>query len=176
MRVARTALLTAVLGSVLIFAAGLYGAGMPAGGSIHVFATPGATGTILITGAIGDFGKTLTINKSGKAQASGAYFKASLKMGTFEINAVAFNAKLARLSPPINKTTCSAEGAGTGSVTLLDGTGLYRGISGTINVTATFAAIAPRYTSGKKQGQCILNSQPVDQYAWITGSGTIKFS
>ncbi len=145
---------------------------------MQVFANPGPTGTILLTGAIGDFGKTVDVNKSGKVQASGTYVKVTLKKGTFEINAAALNAKLAKLNPPVNKATCSAEGSGTGQVSLFNGTGLYQGLSGTLNVTATFAVIAPRFTSGKHKGQCNLSNsaQPLDQYAWITGAGTVKFS
>ena len=104
--------------------------------------------------------------------------KVRLKHGTFEINAVALNAKLAKLQPMIDKATCSAEGAGIGSVSLFNGTGLYQGLSGTLNVTATFAFIGPTFKSGRHKGQCNLgnSAQPLDQYAWITGSGTVKFS
>ena len=178
MRVARPVLVVAMLGSVLLLATVAFGASTPPGGSVHVFATPGPTGTILLTGAIGDYGKTLDIDANGKVDPKGPYVKVNLKQGTFEINAVALNIRLAKLNPPVNKTTCSAEGSGTGSVTLLDGTGLYKGISGTLNVTVTFAAIAPRLTSGKNKGQCNLSNsaQPVDQDGWITGTGTVKFS
>jgi hypothetical protein len=168
----------AVLGTALFGAAAAYGAGMPAGGSVHVFATPGPTGTILITGAIGDYGKTLDINASGKAVANGRYVKVTLKQGTFVINAVAFNVKLAKLNPGVDKATCSAEGSGTGPVSLIDGTGLYKGISATLSATATFAFIAPRFTSGKDKGQCNLSNsaQPLDQYSSIDATGTVHFS
>jgi hypothetical protein len=178
MRGLKAVLCAAMLGGVLFGANAALGAGMEPGGSVHVFATPGPTGTILLTGAIGDYGKTLNINANGKVDANGHYVKVNLKHGTFEINAVALNVKLAKVNPSINKTTCSGEGSGTGSVTLLDGTGLYKGLSGTLNVTASFAVIAPRFTSGKSKGQCNLSNsaQPVDQYSWITGSGTVKFT
>src|ERR1039457_2695430 len=47
----------------------------PAGGCVKIFAAPsnGAGGTILITGAIGDYGKALTIDKNGKTDSNGDY-------------------------------------------------------------------------------------------------------
>jgi hypothetical protein len=167
----------AVLGCLLFEANAALAATMQTDGPEHVFATPGPTGTILLTGAIGDYGKTVDINAGGKVEPNGHYVKVNLKHGTFVINAVALNAKLGNLNPSINKTTCSAEASGTGSVTLLDGTGLYKGLTGALNVTATFAFISPRFATGKNKGQCDLSNsaQPVDQYSWITGSGTVKF-
>lgn len=167
-----------IVGSMLLIATAAFGASMPMGGSVYVYAVPGPTGTILLTGAIGDYGKTVNVNASGKVDPQGRYVKVTAKHGTFEINAVALNVKLGNLQPTINKTTCSAEGAGTGSVSLLDGTGRYQGLSGTLNVTATFAFIGPTFMSGKHKGQCNLSNsaQPLDQYSWITGSGTVKFS
>lgn len=182
MRVARTALGAAVLGGVLIFVSGAFGAGMPAGGSVHLFATPEDNSAlhtkVLFTGAIGDHGQALTINKNGTANANGNYVKVTLAHGTFEINSTTLNAKFARAIPAVDKATCSAQFTGTGPVSLLDGTGLYTGITGTLNITETFAIIAPRFTSGKNKGQCNLgnSAQPIAQYSSITGTGTVKFS
>jgi hypothetical protein len=177
MRLVKAAVSAAALGTVLIGGAAALAAGRPAGGSVHVFATPGPKGTIVLTGAIGDYGKTVNIDKSGKVDPNGVYVKVNLTKGTFEINAAVLNAKLAKLQPTIDQATCSAQASGSDSVSLLDGGGLYNGISGTLNVTATFAFIAPRFTSGKKKGQCNLSNsaQPLDQYSSITGAGTVKF-
>ncbi len=178
MRVVKAALAAAMLGTVLISGAAALGAGMPAGGSVHVFATPGPTGTIVLTGAIGDYGKTVNIDKSGKVDPNGVYVKVDLEKGTFEINAAALNAKLAKLAPAIDAATCSGEASGRDSVSLLDGGGLYKGMSGTLDVTATFAFIGPRFTSGKKKGQCNLSNsaQPLHQYSSIAGAGIVKFN
>jgi hypothetical protein len=80
-RVAKTALGVAILGSLLFSGAAAVRATAPAGGPIRIFATPanGGTGTIVITGAIGDSGKTLSINKNGKANPNGDYVKITLK-------------------------------------------------------------------------------------------------
>ena len=59
----------------------------PAGGSVKIFATPGngPGGTILITGAIGDYGKTLTIDKNGKTDSNGDYVKITLHLSLIHI-------------------------------------------------------------------------------------------
>ncbi len=177
MRGAKAALGAAVLGTALVSATAASGSHALAGGPVEVFATPGTTGTILITGAIGDYGKTVDVNASGKVQGNGRYVKVTLKQGTFVIDAVAFNVKIGKLKPSFNTATCSAEGSGTAPISLGDGTGLYKGISATLSATATFAFIGPRYTSGKHKGQCneSNSAQVLDQYASIHAAGTVKF-
>jgi hypothetical protein len=54
----------------------------PAGGSVKIFVTPSATGNgggaVVITGAIGDYGKTTgKMDKNGKANKNGNYGKSS---------------------------------------------------------------------------------------------------
>jgi hypothetical protein len=55
---------------------------------------------------------------------------------------------------------------------LLNGTGLYAGISGSVQLTVTFAGIAPRKTSGA----CDFNIKPHRSYTSLTGIGKVKFS
>jgi hypothetical protein len=149
----------------------------PAGGSVRIFVTPnnGAAATILITGAIGDFGKTLTIDKNGKTDSNGNYVKITLQKGTFELNSTTLNAKANSSQPTFYKATCSAQLSATGPVTLFDGAGLYRGITGTLNITETYAFIVPLSASGKNKGQCNPSAQPISQYSSITGAGTVSF-
>ena len=154
---------------------------MPAGGAIKVWvASPGATvSRIVFTGAIGDYGTATSINKDGKADKNGDYVKIALKDGRFEVNAVALNKKTNNAPPTsLNKTTCSAYFSGSGPVTLFNGSGAYKGISGTIKITEVFAFVGPRYTAGAKKGQCNLSNsaQPVAVYSTLTGSGTVKYS
>jgi hypothetical protein len=179
-RIVKAMLGVAMLGSLLFVGSAAFAASTPAGGAVKVFARPGmgAGGTIVITGAIGDYGKTLSIDKNGKTDPNGKYVKITLKQGSFEGNSTALNAKTRHLAPAINKTTCSASLSGTGPVSLFNGAGLYKGISGTVRITETFAFIAPRFTSGKHKGQCnFSNNAPVlSQYSSITGSGNVKFS
>lgn len=181
MRLLTAAFGAAMMGSALIFATAASGTGMPAGGSVKLFAIPEDNSslhtTVLFTGAIGDHGQALTINKNGTPDANGNYVKVTLKHGTFEINATALNAKANRTQPVGNSTTCSAALSVTGPVSLFDGTGLYTGITGTLNITETFAFILPRFTSGTRNGKCneSNSAQPVAQYSSITGNGAVKF-
>lgn len=153
--------------------------GNPAGGTVKIFATPanGAGGTILIIGAIGDHGKTLSIDKNGKTDSNGDYVKITLQKGTFEINSTALNAKANKAQPAFYKATCSAQFSVTGRVTLFNGTGLYKGLAGTVNITETYAFVLPLLKSGKNKGQCDLsnNAQPLSSYSSITGTGRVSF-
>lgn len=167
--------------SLLIPATVAFGASAPAGGKLSVFVTPlspnSAKGTIVVTGAIGDYGKTLNVNQSGKADANGAFVKITLQQGSFVVNSTQLNAKLNHLKPTVNTATCSVSATGTGPVTLADGAGLYAGISGTLQITVKFAFVGPRLSTGPHKGQCneSNNAPSLAQYQSITGSGTVSF-
>jgi hypothetical protein len=153
----------------------------PAGGRIAIWTTPsnGPTSKIVITGAIGDYGTATTIDKNGKPDNNGDYVKIALKQGSFEVNSVVLNKKTDNAAPTMtNMATCSAEFGGSGPVTLFDGKGGYAGISGTLRITETFAAVGGRYASGAKKGQCNLsnNSEPLAFWGSITGAGQVKFA
>jgi hypothetical protein len=155
----------------------------PAGGSVRLFVTPSATGNgggaVVVTGAIGDYGKTTgKMDKNGKANKNGNYGKLVLQQGTIEVDLTTFDTKTNNAQPDINNTTCSAALAVTAPVTLFNGTGLYEGITGTVHLTETYAVILPRYTSGKNKGQCNYsnNAQPLAQWGSIAGTGRVSFS
>jgi len=147
------------------------------GGLIKIFSDQsndtnnGATGPIVITGAIGDYGTATTINKDGTVNSSGNYVKIVLKKGTFEINSIAFNKATNSAQPTSNAANCSNVVIATGPVTLFDGTGAYAGIGGTLTITLNVAYIAPKTANGK----CNENTQPADFFATITGSGVVSF-
>jgi hypothetical protein len=179
MRIKKAVLGVAVLGALLLGATAAFGAtahSSPAGGAIKVFATPGngVTGKIVITGAIGDFGTTTNVTKSGKPNANGGYVKIKLQKGGFMVNSVALNKKLNSVKPSTNTTTCSFSASGTAPVTLSQGTGQYAGISGKVKITVSFAFLAPRTASG----QCNMknNAKPLAQYQSIQGTGHVSFS
>ncbi len=184
MRVAKTALSAAVLGSLVLCGTPALASAAPSapvGGPVRVFVEPGGGngGKIFIAGAIGDYGTTLNINKNGTPDPNGNYGKVTLRKGTFEVNKTALNTKMGNAQPVVNNlATCSAVVSGTAPVTLLDGTGLYAGISGTVDVSITEAFILPFYATGKHKGQCneSNSSQPVATYESVTGSGTVSFS
>ena len=134
----------------------------------------------MVTGAIGDYGKTTPeTDKNGTTNPKGNYGKFVLQKGTIEANLTAFNAKEQSLGSqsPINPATCSMKASATAPVMLFNGTGLYQGITGTVNLSVTFAVVLARYTSGKNKGKCneSNNANPVAQWGSITGSGSVSF-
>ena len=148
-------------------------------GKIRIFAdasSDGPVSKILITGAIGDYGTATSIDKNGKVDQNGNYVKIALKKGTFEIDSTALNAKLNKAPGVFNKTTCSFAFTGSGGVTFFNGTGLYKGISGTAEITLSFGGIGPRLTTGAHKGECnpSHNAKPLSQYGAIIGTGTVK--
>jgi hypothetical protein len=179
MGIKKAVLGVAVLGALLLGTTAAFGAtahSAPAGGAIKVFATPGngATGKIVVTGAIGDFGTTTNVTKSGKPSSNGSYVKIKLKKGGFLVNAVALNKKINSTKPSINSTTCSFSVSVSAPVTLSQGTGQYAGISGKVKITVSFAFLAPRTASG----QCNMNNnaKPLAHYQSIQGTGHVSFS
>jgi hypothetical protein len=179
MRVAKVALAAAALATMLIIGSVASAASKPAGGRIQVFVSQqkGARANILITGAIGDYGKTISVDKNGKVDENGDFQKVNLKKGTFEVDATALDKKLSRSGPKVNSATCSLLFSGTARTTVFKGTGLYKGIRGSVKITVAFAAIAPRFGSGPHKGQCNFaqNVRPLSQYQSITGVGNVSF-
>jgi hypothetical protein len=57
-----------------------------------------------------------------------------------------------------------------GPITFFGGTGAYTGISGTVKLAQTFAAILPR----KANGKCNENANPTVSLSFFQGSGTVS--
>jgi hypothetical protein len=182
LRIAKTALGVAVLGSLLFSGASAFGASAPAGGTIKVFVTPtgnGSGGTIVITGAVGDYGKTFNANSAGKPEKKGGYEQLVLKKGTILVNGTQFNAATNNASPTdLSAVTCSGTVVASAPAPIVSGTKAYAGITGSVTLTATYGFVGPFYTSGSKKGQCNTsgNGTPPGFFASITGSGTVSFS
>jgi hypothetical protein len=154
----------------------------PSSGPIKVWVTPSSTNTstknpgkILITGAIADYGTVISTNAAKKPTAKGAYKLLRLKQGTILVNGTQLNKALTTGKPSTaNTSNCSFIFGATAPVTLSGGTGAYVGISGTVTITATFAAIGPK----TKSGDCTMktSAKPLSTYSSISGSGTVNFS
>jgi hypothetical protein len=178
MKAWKVALGVAVLGCILAGGSVAMAAGStPAPGKIKVFATQvnSTKSRFLITGAIGDYGTGVSIDKNGKVDPNGAFEKITLKQGGFVFDGTGLNKALNHVSPQINKATCSSVFSGSGPGILENGTGLYQGIGGKVTITVTFAAVAPRFTSGAKKGQCNFGHS-AGSYMSITGTGNVTFS
>jgi len=170
-----------VVSGALVAAAAAFGATTPSGGPLRIFGTAGngAAGTIVVTGAIGDYGKTLKMDKNGKANPNGNCVEITLKKGTFEVNATTLNATMAKARGTFAPATCSFSVTGSAPTTLFNGTGLYKGISGTVRITINFAGVGPRYASGTHKGECVKsnnNGPLLAQYGSVIGTGTVTFS
>jgi hypothetical protein len=179
----KAATVGALLGALVLAASAqaMSGSQGVSSGKVRIFAdasSDGPVSKILITGAIGDYGTATSIDKNGKVDQNGNYVKIALKKGTFEVDSTTLNANMNKAPAVFNKTTCSFSLTGTGPVKLFNGTGLYKGISGSAEITLSFGGIAPRLTSGAHKGDCNpnQNAKALSQYGAIIGTGTVKFS
>jgi hypothetical protein len=147
----------------------------PAGGKIQIWSTQNETATspIIVTGAIGDYGTTTSVDRNGKVDQNGNYEKVVLHQGGFTINSVAFDKMLNKTRPHVSKTNCGATFHGSGPIFVSGGKGAYAGIKGTITAVLNFVAISPTLANGK----CNMsqNVNPVAEYGTVTGSGQISF-
>ena len=167
-----------LLACLIVGASVALGAGSsatPAGGRIQLFVQPAQSqgnGKVLFTGAVGDYGSSHSVTTDGKKIAT-----ATLTKGTIKLDLTAVSKKANNANPTFDATTCSGSVSVSAAAPILNGTGLYAGIHGTVKITESFGFIGSRYKSGPKKGQCnISNSAPtVAQMATVYGSGTVSF-
>jgi hypothetical protein len=98
----------------------------------------------MVVGAFADHG-TDHDNANGNPNRS----KIELTKGTFEVNTKKIN-KITNSSTfgTFDAASCSFFGTAKAPVSLLDGTGAYAGIKGTLQATVTIAGILPRRANG----------------------------
>jgi hypothetical protein len=182
MKVVKGTLGIAILGSLMIFGAGAaFGStapSTPAGGTVQLWGTPAQNGggAVVVTGAIADSGKSANANSTGTPSKKGTYKLLTLKKGTILLNTTQLGKDLNNNNTPpttFNSTTCSGTFVVTDPVPVVSGTKAYAGISGTANVTVTFAIVLP-LTKGKCNTNT--NANPIAQYGSISGTGTVSFS
>jgi len=153
------------------------------GGTIRIFAVPptsptGVTGSVVVTGAIGDYGTGTTANANGTPDPNGNYVKVALHKGGFFVNITTLNKRENAITPSFNAVDCSGSFSVTAPASLGDGTGAYKGISGTVTLTVNVAFIGPTLTSGPHKGQCnpSHNVAPLSTFSAVIGSGTVSFT
>jgi hypothetical protein len=131
----------------------------------------------VITGAIADHGTTQGVNSSGKPDENGNYVKVTLKKGTFTVDVSQLNSALNNAQPTdFNASNCSAsETVSSIAVPIVSGSGTssYKGISGSLNLTAMLALILPK----TKSGSCNMSNSAVPVASWgaVTGTGTVSY-
>jgi hypothetical protein len=163
--------LSCLIGGALGFAA--TAVGTPAGGPIHVFIQPGTgqrPAKIVITGAVGDFGTLTDTRKDGRAY----YTTANLRNGTIVFDLTAILTKLNSALPTVSAATCSVFSTTTGPTNIVRGTGSYKGIGGTVDLTQSVGTIATRRPSDHT---CNLSAgaQPAAQMTIGYGTGVATF-
>jgi hypothetical protein len=160
---------------------GAAGAATPVSGQTQIWASLGAGNgngfQVLFTGAIGDHGTSVGATKNGKptTKKNPGYRLFILKKGTIFFNTKTIDAaeNNNNTAPTtFNMTTCSATFVVTDPVTAISGTKAYAGITGTIDVTISFAFIQPL-----DKGKCNPNSNanPSATFGLVTGTGTVSY-
>ena len=174
MRVGKLAAALGATACVLGGGSAALAASHPKGGKVNVFVTTKSStkDKVLITGAIGDFGTAISQNAKGKVSPNGSYEKVKLTHGGFIINATQLNNKINHATPVFNKANCSVTVRATGPAFVGDGTGAYKGISGTIRISVTFAGVAKKTAKGCAAAS---NAPLQGQYVSISGTGTVRF-
>jgi hypothetical protein len=172
--------LTVLVGSLLL---GAQGAFAQSGGAssaslwapLVLTASNNKPTPVVFTGAIGDYGSTVTVNSSGKTDGQGHFDEVTLKKGRFRLDTTSLG--LAFFSSPgptdFNSQNCSGSymvGPVTISIVAESGTGAYKGVSGSFTVSAFLAAVLP-----SKKGTCNQRGTPLGAFGSITGPGTVSF-
>ncbi len=159
----------ATLSSPLVLAGQSVSAATP-GGTVHVYDVnpgTGGTGSIVVTGAFADWG-TDQSGVSAKAN------RIVLSKGTFEVDTSAIQKEFRTAKPRGNYAkNCGVVLAANAPVTLFNGTGAYKGITGKVNLTITNAAVLPRTSNGKCDESP--NSVAVGEVTISQGFGAISF-
>jgi hypothetical protein len=141
-------------------------------GQIKMFAafTNDPSTPVVIAGAIGDHGRGVFMTRSGHPNPNGSFLKITLTQGTIEID----GSQVTRAFHPegaINKDTCSVLVGGSAPVQIVEGTGAYAGIHGSLHATGQAAVVAPH----AKNGSCSHTGQGAVIYGSVVISGNVTY-
>jgi hypothetical protein len=146
-------------------------------GTVHLtdyaINTDGPDSTIILTGALGDFGTAKTVKPDGSVDAEHTgQLELMLRHGTLRLDTAALNARLvaAYRHFPANPLTCSGSVtiAGTVPVVSGSGTGAYAHVRGVFELTVTVDEV--------DSPPCDGTGAFLEQTIIITGRGTITSS
>jgi hypothetical protein len=149
-----------------IVAPAAYAAPAATSGAIHIYVVSTGTafnapGTDIVVGAIIDHGHDNSVGNT-------PFQRISLSKGSFEINAAKLQ-KSINGTPDMMSCTLTLTGSGV-NMPLVDGTGAYAAIKGTVSLKATSVNI------GKVvNGKCDLKVPPVAATLIIEGTGEISY-
>ena len=132
----------------------------------------GAALTVIVTGAIGDYGPALTVHPNGATDPEHtSELRLGLKHGSFRLDIANLHQKLGNITSHYQSTsTCSFYANVTAATPIVagSGTGSYRGISGSINMTVTIDEVDVKPCPGGTSGF-------LSQLIFLAGSGTVSF-
>jgi hypothetical protein len=136
-------------------------------------------GTVVVTGAIGDYGTIQGADTNGKPSKASPSPAAliKLKKGTILIDATSMN-KATATSPLVQQTTCSfSTSASAVPWPILGGTGAYKNLKGSLNATINLGGITPTLTTGPNKGKCDFSNKfpPVASFFNALATGTITY-
>jgi hypothetical protein len=147
----------------------------PAGGHIAIYFTPQPNKSlILVAGAIGDYGTGVPVNAQGQHDPAGRFERVTLQHGSFIVDNRKINAASMAKEPVRNPQTCSFVLDVHAPATLSGGTGRYAGISGTVTLSSSFAAIFPQKSGST--GACNFDTSPLKTALSTSAEGHISFS
>lgn len=136
--------------------------------------TDGPRSTVILTGAIGDYGVGTSVHPDGTVDPGHAsQLKLTLTRGTFRIGIGNLHAKLVNAFGrfPTNAGTCSGTISATETAPIVSGsgTGAYAHANGSFNLTATVDEV-------DKKPVCDGTGAFLAQTTLITGYGTVAFN
>ena len=131
-----------------------------------------ARSTVVLTGAVGDYGQAVTVHGSGSTDPEhGDQLELRLTHGSFRLRVADLDKKIvdAFTSFPPNTTTCSGRVSATGPAPIVPGSGAgeYRRITGAFDLSITIDEVDQRTNCGP-------SSKFLSQIIVITGSGAVR--
>jgi hypothetical protein len=128
--------------------------------------------TVILSGAIADYGPAVTVHPDGSTDPEhSSELKLGLQHGSFLLSIANLDKKLVSVTSRWSSTpTCSFHVSVTAPTPVVpgSGTGLYRGVSGSVNMTVTIDEVDVKPCPGG-------TSRFVSQLIFLVGSGTVSF-
>ena len=131
----------------------------------------GPTATVVVTGAVGDYGQAISVNPDGSVNPEhNSQLELALGQGSLRLDIAALDRKLVKAFAtfPTDRTTCSGTVRASGRTPVVpgSGTGLYQGVSGSFSMTITVAEV-------DATADCGTSSAFLKQNLVMSGSGRV---
>lgn len=145
-----------------------------ASGAVHISEYSngdGAGASVILTGAVGDFGESISVNPNGAINLEhNSQATLALSQGSFRLDVSGLDKNIVEAFTKFqaNPTTCSGHIAATGSAPIVagSGTGVYQGISGSFDLSVLVDEI---------DTACGADHAYLAQAFITTGDGTVSF-